>query len=231
MADYMQLQNVILIGRTFSEYRRIFKLDDFNLKREKILDVGSGVASFCAEANARGISAVGADPIYELPAEEIRLRCRHDLREMLEKIQSLPHYFWDFYKTPETLKGYRQRAYRRFLADYQQKGRRRYVPVKFPNSPFHAKSFTLALVSHFLFLHDDKLSLDFHQRVINELIRITSKEIRIYPVTSIRGMISPWLKPLLKRLKRAEAVMEPVDFEFLKGANQILRIFPKSDRH
>ncbi len=54
MDKQLNLKNIVLIGRTFDEYYRMFDLCNVSLKSETILDVASGVSSFCAEANAKG---------------------------------------------------------------------------------------------------------------------------------------------------------------------------------
>jgi len=53
MDKQLILKDIVLIGRTFDEYYRMFDLNDELLKKEEILDVASGVSSFCTEACAR----------------------------------------------------------------------------------------------------------------------------------------------------------------------------------
>jgi hypothetical protein len=50
MDKQLDLKNIALIGRTFEEYYRMFDLDNLPTN-EHILDVASGVSSFCAEAS------------------------------------------------------------------------------------------------------------------------------------------------------------------------------------
>ncbi|MFX1238651.1 MAG: hypothetical protein ACFE8P_13160 [Promethearchaeota archaeon] len=64
MKESINLDDVALIGRTFAEYEKMFRLRDFDLNSYKILDVGSGVSSFCAEANKAGFKVKALDPIY-----------------------------------------------------------------------------------------------------------------------------------------------------------------------
>ena len=65
------LDKVVLLGRTFDEYSRYFALDAAALKGRAVLDVASGVSSFCAEANGQGIHVTAFDPIYDLPPKQI----------------------------------------------------------------------------------------------------------------------------------------------------------------
>ena len=51
----LQLDRVVLLGRTFEEYQRCFLLEPDDLVGKKILDVAGGLSSFCAEANQLGI--------------------------------------------------------------------------------------------------------------------------------------------------------------------------------
>lgn len=52
----LNLDRVVFIGRTFSEYMRMFNLEPSQLKGLKILDCPSGASSFGAEAyNEYGI--------------------------------------------------------------------------------------------------------------------------------------------------------------------------------
>ncbi len=53
MDEQLNLENIVLIGRTFEEYSKMFDLDDLPVS-EHVLDVASGVSSFCAEASAKG---------------------------------------------------------------------------------------------------------------------------------------------------------------------------------
>jgi len=55
MKKSLNFEKVVLLGRTFAEYSAYFGLSPEYLKGKKILDVGGGVSSFCAEANSMGI--------------------------------------------------------------------------------------------------------------------------------------------------------------------------------
>jgi hypothetical protein len=70
----LQLDRVVLLGRTFEEYRRYFRLEPDHLIGKSVLDVAGGVSSFCAEANNLGINVTSFDPIYSLSPEKIMER-------------------------------------------------------------------------------------------------------------------------------------------------------------
>jgi len=48
MEKKLDLKDIVLIGRTFNEYYKMFNVISIS-KNEKILDVASGVSSFCEE--------------------------------------------------------------------------------------------------------------------------------------------------------------------------------------
>jgi ubiquinone/menaquinone biosynthesis C-methylase UbiE len=117
-------------------------------------------------------------------------------------------------------------AMNEFLADYESAtDRTRYVAAALPDLPFPDDSFDLALCSHFLFLYSTDLSLDFHRRSILDLFRVAA-ELRIFPLLDMDGRPSPHVQPLLRDLPRhsLQATIEPVEYEFQRGGNEMLRI-------
>ena len=104
------LDKVVLLGRTLEEYRRYFALDVGNLRGKAILDVASGVSSFCAEANGLGLDVTAFDSIYTLSGDEIQRRCKADLDQVTHAIGDLKTYRWDFYRSPESLRQFRETA-------------------------------------------------------------------------------------------------------------------------
>ena len=147
MKEGLELNKVVLLGRTLDEYVRYFGLNPEELPGKNILDVASGVSSFCAEANQRGIETTAFDPIYELSPEMIRQRCEPDLDFVVEDIGKVKAYRWNFYKSPEGMRFFRERAYKMFLADYQKHHKTRYVQGYLPELPFADGLFDLSLGS------------------------------------------------------------------------------------
>lgn len=226
MNDYMQLDDVVLIGRTMDEYMRIFGLDH-TFKSERILDAASGICSFTAEANALGWDVTASDRVYQLDADTIEQKCRQDLDEVTQKLVPIKdRYVWDFFPDIPSLKKQREQAYTRFLADYRQYGHHRYHPVTYPNSPFSENQFSLILVSHFLFLYEDQLDYDFHKTTVQELLRITQKEIRLFPIVNLRNERCIHLVHMMDDPDFAEFTfsIQAVDYEFLRNANEVLII-------
>src|ERR1043165_6499510 len=128
----LQLNRVVLLGRTLDEYRRIFLIEPEQLVSKCVLDVASGVSSFCAEARELGIEVTSCDPIYEWEPERIRAQSGPDLDSVYKDIQGLPTYRWSFYRNPEHMRELRQRAVTGFLADYERTRGERYVAGKLP---------------------------------------------------------------------------------------------------
>ena len=80
MKERIELQNVVLLGRTFEEYCTYFQLTEEDLRSSHVLDLGAGLSSFCAEATARGYQVTAADPVYRLSKDEIALKSGASLR-------------------------------------------------------------------------------------------------------------------------------------------------------
>lgn len=221
------LDKVVLLGRTFEEYVRYFALDPAALRGQAVLDVASGVGSFCAEANAQGIRVTAFDLIYELLPEQIQARCGPDLDHVIESVRVLKTYKWDFYKSPEGLRPYRERAYQTFLADYRaHRGDGRYVAGRLPRLPFADRQFDLTLVSYFLFVYEDQFDYDFHKRSVLDVMRVTRGEARFYPLVSFEARRCSYLDPLKNDPDLRHLAFEEVetDFEFLVGSNWFLRV-------
>src|SRR6266478_4404060 len=221
----LQLDRVVLLGRTFDEYRRYFLLNLEDLVGKTVLDVASGVSSFCAEANAWGIRVTSFDPIYSLTPEKIAERCEPDLESVYRAIGSVPTYRWTYYKNPEYMRELRKGASTKFLSDYKIHPER-YVAGELPRLSFADGEFDLTLVSYFLFAYQDYLSYEFHRDSILEIMRVTRGEARIYPTVTFEAQPTKYL-PLLgsdPALKHFELMEIKTDFEFLVNSNSFLRV-------
>lgn len=226
----MQLDRVVLLGRTFEEYRRYFLLEPERLTGRRILDVAGGVSSFCAEAHERGIHVTSVDPIYGWEPEEIRSRSVPDLQHVYNIVHGLPTYRWGFYRDPDHMREFRQRAVDRFLPDFEKHRATRYVPGELPRLPFEAQSFDQTLVSYFLFAYEEKLSYEFHRDSILEIMRVTRGEARIYPTVTFEAEPSSYLDPLCADPLLAHLRFEKIktDFEFLLNSNNYLQVTHRS---
>ena len=224
----LQLDRVVLLGRTFEEYRRYFLLEPDSLVGKKILDVAGGVSSFCAEANALGINVTSFDPVYSLPPKKIRERSEPDLESVYKAIGSVPTYRWDFYKNPEYMRALRKRASAIFLSDYKAHSER-YVAGELPRLRFTDREFDMTVVSYFLFAYQNRLGYEFHRDSILEIMRVTRGEARIYPTVTFEAQPSEYI-PMLRSdpaLKHFAFTEIKTDFEFLVNSNFFLRVTRK----
>jgi hypothetical protein len=227
MKKGLVLDKVVLLGRTLEEYRHFFALDLGELRGRAILDVASGVSSFCAEARGFGLDVTAFDSIYQWTGEEILRCCEPDLRRVTQAIGNLKTYRWDFYQSPERLRQFRERAYRTFLADYPAGQGTRYVPGTLPKLPFRDGQFDLSLVSYLLFVYEDQLDYEFHKRSLLEILRVTRGETRCYPIVTFETRRCTYLDRLKADRDFTRFRFEEVrtDFEFLVDSNFYLRVF------
>ncbi len=226
MDKQLNLKNIVLIGRTFEEYHKMFELDNLPAN-EHILDVASGVSSFCAEASAKGYNVTASDRIYTSSPLEIESKCRQDLDAVMNQLPDLVNlYAWDFFKDVQALKTNREKAYKLFIEDFKNYGTKRYMPAEYPTTDFKEEQFSVSLVSHFLFLYEDHINYDFHRKVIQELLRITSKEIRIFPIVNLKGKKSIYLDRLMrdKDFSHLQISIKKVGYEFMKNGNEMMLI-------
>jgi len=194
---------------------------------EHILDVASGVSSFCAEASAKGYNVTASDRIYTSSPLEIESKCRQDLDAVMNQLPDLVNlYAWDFFKDVQALKTNREKAYKLFIEDFKNYGTKRYMPAEYPTTDFKEEQFSVSLVSHFLFLYEDHINYDFHRKVIQELLRITSKEIRIFPIVNLKGKKSIYLDRLMrdKDFSHLQISIKKVGYEFMKNGNEMMLI-------
>lgn len=221
----LQLDRVVLLGRTFEEYRRYFLLEPEELIGKTVLDVAGGVSSFCAEANNLGIKVTAFDPIYSLSREKIRERSDPDLESVYRTIGLVPTYRWGFYKNPDYMRALRERASAIFFSDFKIHPQR-YVAGELPRLPFADSEFDLTLVSYLLFAYEDRFDYEFHRDSILEIMRITRGEARIYPTVTFEAQPSAYV-PMLQSdpaLLAFEFTEIETDFEFLVNSNSYLRV-------
>lgn len=221
----LKLDRVVLLGRTFEEYRRYFLLEPDGLTGKRVLDVAGGVSSFCAEANNLGIDVTAFDPIYLLSGEKIRQRSDADLEAVYQTIGLVPTYRWGFYRNPDYMRVLRQRASSIFFAHFAAHAEH-YVAGELPRLPFLGCEFDLTLVSYLLFAYQDRFDYDFHRNSILEIMRVTRGEARIYPTVTFEAQPSEYI-PMLQSdpaLQEFEFKKAETDFEFLVNSNSYLRV-------
>lgn len=220
------LDKVVPWGRSCQEYVNMFALTESDLK-SRILGCGDGPASFNAELTKRGGKIVSLDPLYQFDTAQITSRIAETYTIVLEQVrQNQQDYLWETMTSVEELGQIRMAAMALFLQDYPSgKSAGRYLAGELPLLPFENQSFDLALSSHFLFLYSEHLTAEFHLQALLEMLRVAS-EVRVFPLVTLKGEISPHLDFILESLKNRGFSTQTcqVAYQFQRGADKMLLI-------
>lgn len=222
-------------GRSFDEYRRMFRLSDADLGG-RILGCADGPAAFNAAMHRLGRRVVSCDPLYQFHPDEIRARI-DAIRPWLvaAAARDRERFTWEHIGSPEELGRVRMAAMREFLDDLRSArsvpsagsghAPGRYVAGSLPRLPFADAAFDLALCSHFLFLYADELPAEFHLSSVLELCRVAA-EVRIFPLVDMKGRPSRHVGPIVAELCRLGLcpTVERVPYEFQRGGNEMLKV-------
>ena len=75
-------------------------------------------------------------------------------------------------------------------------------------------------------MYADCFDYNFHKQTINEMLRVTKKEIRIFPIVNLKGERYEKLDDIIKYLSELGCKIEEVkvDYEFQTNANTMLKI-------
>ncbi|MBN2768383.1 MAG: hypothetical protein JXQ68_04720 [Campylobacterales bacterium] len=221
----LNLENIVITGRTFEEYSAFFDLSMDGLKGKKVLDCPSGASSFVATLNKNAIKAKGVDIIYEFDKNSIEQQGVKSIDKIYEDTSWMDAYKMDFYKTKENHRYHRGSALKEFIDNYNSQD---YIFAKLPKLPFEDDSFDILLSSHLLFVYDDRLDYEFHKNSILEMLRV-AKEVRIFPLVDFKNSrvnkdqnFSPFVYKILEDFK-CEII--EIDFEFQPRANYYLKIW------
>ena len=223
----MKLENVVPWGRNLEEYEKMFQLSKEDLQL-KILGCGDGPSSFNFEVTKLGSNITSIDPIYQFSKDEIQQRIDETSFVVSEQLkQNQNDFVWKNIKSVDELIEIRITAMSDFIKDYKNgKKEKRYIHQELPKLSFKNNSFDLVLSSHFLFLYSEHFDLQFHIDSILEMCRVSKNEVKIFPLLDLKNQKSEYLEPILEELKRKgfEAKIIKTDYEFQKGANELLHI-------
>ncbi len=204
----------------------MFALDEIDRSRS-ILGCADGPASFNAEALQRNVKVVSVDPLYQFSVPQIRKRIADTAPTVAGQLRSnAGDFVWNHFKSVDDLVAARMHAMQIFLGDLPAGlDQGRYVPAQLPELPFFDATFDLALCSHFLFLYGEQYDTPFHIRAAQELCRV-AQEVRIFPLLELGGSLSRHLPAVTDALSAAGRTVsiEPVNYEFQKGGNKMLRV-------
>jgi hypothetical protein len=219
-------ETVVPWGRSYHEYIDMFNLTLPDLNKS-ILGCGDGPASFNCIMHKNGKKVVSIDPIYQLTTAQIEQRIKETYQTVIgQTSQNQEKFIWTKIKNVDELGEVRMSAMKQFLQDYETGLKEnRYIYAELPELPFKNVQFDIALSSHFLFLHSDNLSLEFHVDSISEILRV-SNEIRIFPLLDVNSNQSPYVKEVIDKFSNSGLQVEiiKVNYEFQKGGNSMLRI-------
>lgn len=224
----LALDKVVPWGRSYVEYAAMFDLSETDLQR-RILGCGDGPAGFNSELTKRGGNIVSIDPIYAFDSAQVKNRIAETYGTVLAQMRENQNdYVWSVISSVEKLGRVRMSAMDAFLLDFEAGKREgRYIAGELPSLPFEFDAFDIALSSHFLFLYSAHLSVDFHLRALQEMLRV-AREVRVFPLLTLEGNPSPHLKPIIEHLAhhRFSAEVRRVPYEFQRGGNEMLLIRP-----
>jgi len=234
----LNLDRVVFIGRSFGEYMSMFNLDLSKFRDLEILDCPAGASSFVAEASKEHEvkKAVGCDLMYDNTLSILEKRGTDDLDYMIDRLSKVPEFYdWNMYSNIEELRKARASSLKKFISDYATKKvvnnppkkYEKYVKAILPNLPFDDKSFNLVLSSNFLFYYHNMFDYTFHHDSILEMLRVTSKEVRIFPIQKPDAKIPEYFESLMDSINRhmnnqITYRIERVRYDFRSGVNKML---------
>lgn len=226
--EKLNIDHIVFIGRTYSEYLKFFDLDEEKLGRGPVLDCAAGPSSFTAEACNAGFDVKACDILYNLNPVDLFLTGNKEINCVFENFEAVSqNYSWEYYRDKEQVISFRKMALGQFTKDYiRNKNSGRYKQAELPVLPYPDNNFALALSSHFLFLYGDRMDLDFHIACLKELVRVCSSEVRIFPLCGLDTKPYQYLDDVMSYLNTngIKADIIEVPFEFQKGGNRMMKI-------
>ncbi|PLS08598.1 SAM-dependent methyltransferase [Neobacillus cucumis] len=222
----LNLERIVFIGRTFEEYVNMFSLSVDELKGKKVLDCPSGACSFTAVGNQIGLDVTACDIAYYHSTEDLKNKGLQDIEHTMEQMEkSKGNFIWNYFENIEELRNHRLTA----LTDctsHMKDSSDRYVPVTLPTLPFKDEEFDVILSAHFLFMYADRLDFGFHIKTLDELLRVSKNEIRIFPLVDLEGKRYKYLDDVINYLANQGCFVKEVKvpYEFQMNANLMLQI-------
>ncbi|MHA0858496.1 hypothetical protein [Paenibacillus sp. CMAA1364] len=150
-----------------------------------------------------------------------------DIRQAVSGLFNVKdQYVWNYFQDIESLEDSRLKALHDCV-NHMKLTPKVYVPCNLPKLPFEDKRFDITLSAHFLFTYADRLDFEFHLNTIKELLRVSKKEVRLFPLVDLKSNKYSELEPLLEFIHNQGWKSEEriVDYEFQRNANSMLRIY------
>lgn len=222
----LDLDRIVFIGRTFEEYVSMFSLNLEELQGKRILDCPAGACSFTALGNELGLDITACDIAYDHDVEQLKQKGLLDIEHAMDHMQKVDNnYIWDYFHDMDGLRKHRMQALND-CTSHMKRASERYFPVSLPFLPFKNEEFDLLLSAHFLFMYADRLDYEFHINTIDELLRVTKEEVRIFPLVDLKGKRYEHLDKVISYLTEKGYTTKEmkVSYEFQAKANSMLRI-------
>ncbi len=220
-----ELKNTVPWGRTLEEYSKMFNLTESDIDK-RIISFGDGPASFNYEMNEQGKSVISIDPIYQFSKKDLKKRIEETKDTVIKQMrENQDNFIWTSIKNVDELERIRMGAMSDFISDFELGlNEKRYIHHELPKTTnFEEQTFDLGLSSHFLILYS-KLGFDFHIKSITEMLRIC-KEVRIFPLLNLNAEKSEVLNGITEEFEKDYIInIEPVQYEFQKDGNKMLKI-------
>jgi hypothetical protein len=220
------LERIVFIGRTFEEYMEIFSLSKEELKGKKILDCPSGACSFTSVGNKMGLDVTACDIAYYHDANDLKQKGFQDIEHAMAHVRNdKENYVWNYFSDVEELRKERLNALISCSEDMLESPER-YIPATLPVLPFEDGEFDIILSAHLLFMYADRLNNDFHISTLNELLRISKGEVRIFPLVDLKGKRYEHIDHIKYHLQDSGCTFEKVKvaYEFQNNTNSMLVI-------
>lgn len=166
------------------------------------------------------------DIAYIFNASELYNKGKDDLNHTIEKMQlSKSNYSWSYFENINHLKKHRIQALKNCVYDMKRHPKS-YKVASLPKIPYGDNEFDILLSAHFLFMYADHFDYRFHKQTINEMLRVTKNEIRIFPIVNLKGERYEKLDEITNYLAKLGCKTEEVkvDYEFQANANTMLKI-------
>ncbi|QLG40630.1 MULTISPECIES: SAM-dependent methyltransferase [unclassified Paenibacillus] len=222
----LELAQIIFIGRTFEEYMKMFNLTVEEIKGKSILDCPGGACSFSSHSRKWGADPMAADIAYEHEIGQLEVKGLQDIEHTMKQMEQVQDkYRWDDFGSIHGLEEERRRAITDCVAD-MRRFPDRYVASVLPELPFADEQFDLTLSAHFLFTYADRLDAEFHLQTILELLRVSKRELRIFPTVDLSGKRYEHMDQLKAILEERGYITseEKTLYEFQRGAHTMLHI-------
>ncbi len=228
----VELGRTLFSARSLSEYQAMFALTAQDLTGA-VLDCPGGAASFTAEVNAIGGDATALDLAYSSsPAVLAELAVQEAERGNAYTAANAERYIWNHFPDLAAHHSARRSAAGLFARDVLAHPER-YVAGALPHLPFADRRFELVVCGHLLFTYTDRLDTAFHTAALLELVRVTSHQVRVFPLLEHTGHRDAQLLDQVLATVREHGItadVREVGYEFQRGGNQMLVLHRGPDR-